>query len=254
MNSRFRGLTTWAAAAAFSSLASHGASAEPAAQNAVANPDFNRFTPSLLRVDPETDTPTANLPATSATTQAVTAEPISGGPFREAPAGFDNRTNGFDNQGPAFDSLTEDTVVALRSFNDNRFVFEEVEKISDGLGPTYNAQSCRECHQNIVTGGASQVAEHRTGRMELLQFVESAGGSLIQSRATNADIFERVPFEDSISTLRISTNTLGAGFIEAIPNDTLLAIRNGQPAAIQGRALERNAHGIGSKNKVLTRL
>ena len=238
MNSRFRGLTTWAAAAAFSSLASHGASAETAAQNAVANPDFNRFTPSLLRVDPETDTPTANLSVTSATTQAVTAEPISSGPFREAPTGFDNRTNGFDNQGPSFDSLTEDTVVALRSFNDNRFVFEEVEKISDGLGPTYNAQSCRECHQNIVTGGASQVAEHRTGRMELLQFVESAGGSLIQSRATNADIFERVPFEDSISTLRISTNTLGAGFIEAIPNDTLLAIRNGQPAAIQGRALE----------------
>ncbi len=36
----------------------------------------------------------------------------------------------------------------------------------DGLGPTYNAQSCRECHQNVVTGGASQVAEHRTGRLE----------------------------------------------------------------------------------------
>ena len=90
-------------------------------------------------------------------------------------------------------------------------------------GPTYNAQSCRECHQNIVTGGASQVAEHRTGRLDLLQFVESVGGSLIQSRSTNPDIFERVPFEDSVSTLRISTNTLGAGFVEAIANDTLLA-------------------------------
>ena len=30
----------------------------------------------------------------------------------------------------------------------------------------YNAQSCRECHQNVVTGGASQVAEHRTGRLD----------------------------------------------------------------------------------------
>ncbi len=230
MNSRFRGLTTVAAAAAVSMMA--------AAQNAVPNPDSNRFTPKSLRVDPETDTPTANLPATSATTQAAASEPISGGPFREAPTGFDNRTNGFDNQGPSFDSLTGDNVVALRSFNDNRFVFEEVETIADGLGPTYNAQSCRECHQNIVTGGASQVAEYRTGRMELLQFVESAGGSLIQSRATNADIFERVPFEDSVSTLRISTNTLGAGFIEAIPNDTLMAIRNSQPAAVRGTALQ----------------
>ena len=117
--------------------------------------------------------------------------------------------------------IDEDTVVPLRSFNDNRFIFEEVEGVADGLGPTFNAQACRECHQNIVTGGASQVAEHRTGRLELLQFVESVGGSLIQSRSTNPEIFERVPFEDSVSTLRISTNLLGAGFIEAIANSTL---------------------------------
>jgi len=64
------------------------------------------------------------------------------------------------------------------------------------------------------------------------------GGSLIQSRSTNADIFERVPFEDSVSTFRISTNTLGAGFIEAIPNNLLLAIRNSQAASIRGTALE----------------
>jgi CxxC motif-containing protein (DUF1111 family) len=88
-----------------------------------------------------------------------------------------------------------------------------------------------------VTGGASQVAEHRTGRMDLLQFVESVGGSLIQSRATSAEVFERVPFEDSVSTLRISTNTLGAGFVEAIANDTLLRLRDAQPAQIRGTAL-----------------
>ena len=74
--------------------------------------------------------------------------------------------------------------------------------------------------------------------MELLQFVESVGGSLIQSRSTHPDIFENVPFEDSVSTFRISTNLLGTGFIEAIANDTLLAIRNAQPAAIRGTALE----------------
>jgi CxxC motif-containing protein (DUF1111 family) len=38
--------------------------------------------------------------------------------------------------------------------------------------------------------------------------------------------------------LRISTNTLGAGFIEAVANDTLLGIRDRQPAAIRGTALE----------------
>ena len=45
----------------------------------------------------------------------------------EAPAGFDNLTNGFSEQGAAFETLNADNVVALRSFNDNRFIFEEVE-------------------------------------------------------------------------------------------------------------------------------
>ncbi len=155
----------------------------------------------------------------------------------EAPTGFDGRTNGFDPQGPPFDSIDEDNVVPLRSFNDNRFIFEEAETVADGLGPTYNAQGCRECHQNVVTGGASQVAEHRTGRLTDGVFFESLGGSLVHSRATNAAIMELVAFEDDIRTFRISTNTLGAGFIEAIANDTLLAIRDRQPAAMRGNAI-----------------
>ena len=109
--------------------------------------------------------------------------------------------------------------------------------MADGLGPTYNAQSCRECHQNVVTGGASQVTEHRTGRLQNGQFFESLGGSLIQSRATHPDMAERVNFQDDIRTFRVSTNTLGAGFVEAISNDTLLAIRNAQPAGLRGTAL-----------------
>ena len=155
----------------------------------------------------------------------------------EAPAAFDGLTNGFNVQGPAFDRINEDTVVALRSFNDNRFIFEEVETVRDGLGPTYNAQSCRECHQNVVTGGASQVTEHRTGRMQNGQFFESLGGSLIQSRATHPEIAERVAFQDDIRTFRISTNTLGNGFVEAISNTTLLAIRDAQPLSMRGTAL-----------------
>ena len=155
----------------------------------------------------------------------------------EAPTGFDNLTNGFTEQGPDFEELNEDTVVALRSFNDNRFIFEEVEKIQDGLGPTYNAQSCRECHQNVVTGGASQVAELRSGRLVDGQFFESLGGTLIHSRATHADIVEQIAPQDSVRTFRISTNTLGNGFVEAIANSTLLAIRDKQPKAMRGTAV-----------------
>jgi CxxC motif-containing protein (DUF1111 family) len=158
--------------------------------------------------------------------------------FSEAPTGFDNKTNGFSVQGPAFNTIDDNNVQALRSFNDNRFLFEDVETKADGVGPTYNAQSCSECHQNVTTGGASQIAEHRTGRVDVSGgFFESLGGSLIQSRATAPDIVERVAFEDDVRTFRISTNTLGNGFIEAIANETILAIRDAQPAAIRGLAV-----------------
>jgi CxxC motif-containing protein (DUF1111 family) len=109
----------------------------------------------------------------------------------------------------------------------------QVEVEGDGLGPIYNAQSCRECHRNVVTGGASQVAEHRTGRMQNGAFFESQGGSLIGSRTTCPDLEERVAFEDSIRTFRISTNTLGAGDVEAIAKTALLAIRLAQPASMR---------------------
>ena len=175
----------------------------------------------------------------STPTGDVVREAANGPPgqITEAPTGFDNQTNGFDPQGDPYETLDENNVVALRSFNDNRFIFEEVEDVADGLGPTYNAQSCRECHQNIVTGGASQVAEHRTGRLLDGAFFESQGGSLIQSRSTYPDANELVNFEDDVRTFRISTNTLGAGFVEAIANETLLAIRDRQPRAVRGAAL-----------------
>ena len=234
MKSINRRLTTVAAAGAVAAFTWTAISQVSTAQTVAPSSEFHRFTPSTLRVDPESST----AEAPSVGTLTVPGEGFPGGTLREAPAAFDNRTNGFDQQGPTFETIDGDTVVPLRSFNDNRFIFEEFETVADGLGPTFNAQSCRECHQNIVTGGASQVAEHRTGRLELLQFVESVGGSLIQSRSTHPDIFERVPFEDSVGTLRISTNTLGAGFIEAVANATLFGIRDRQPAAIRGTALE----------------
>ena len=155
--------------------------------------------------------------------------------FTEAPTGFDDHTNGFSPQGPDFETIDEDNVVPLRSFNDNRFIFEEVETAADGLGPTYNAQSCRECHQNVVTGGASQIAEQRTGRLqESGDFFESLGGSLIHSRATHPDIVEHVSFEDDVRTFRISPTLVGGGFVECVADETLVAIRDAQPAGVQG--------------------
>ena len=207
-----------------------------ALQSAAADSRAERFQPQGVPQSETGTQPAANLSgARSATTPQTSTQTSTA---TEAPTGFDNVTNGYLTQGPAFDQIDESTVVAGRSFNDDRFIFEEVETAAEGLGPTYNAQSCRECHENVVTGGASQVTEHRTGHKAGGTFFESLGGSLIQSRATYPDIVERVAIQDDIRTFRISTNTLGAGFVEAIANDTLLAIRDSQPSTMRGTALQ----------------
>ena len=129
----------------------------------------------------------------------------------EALTGFDNKTNGFTLQGPPFDSINEDNVVPLRSFNDNRFIFEEVETVADGLGtdlqrPELPRMPPERGDRRCEPGRRASHGPH--GWPDV--FFESLGGSLIQSRATHASIVERVAFEDDVRTFRISTNTLGS--------------------------------------------
>jgi len=215
------------------------------AQFAFADSRADRFNPDG---SPQPEVGTTGGIQTNA--RAAPSQATSLPPAAEAPTGFDNQTNGYLDQGAPFEQLEEDTVVAGRSFNDDRFIFEEVETVADGLGPTYNAQSCRECHQNVATGGASQVTEHRTGRLGGDTFFEAPGGSLIQSRATYPDIVERVQVQDDIRTFRISTNTLGAGYVEAISNTTLLAIRDAQPRSMRGTALSVAVLEAGSAARI----
>src|SRR5438270_1421486 len=140
----------------------------------------------------------------------------------EAPAGFDNLTNGF---------LSQATMDA------DRVTFEERDDISKGLGPVYNTQSCAECHQNPVTGGISQITEFRCGHLDANgNFVDCAGGSLINDRATNAAIQERRPSNaETVFTFRTSLNVLGDGFVEAVSNTTLQNIANAQPGQSGGQ-------------------
>src|SRR5260370_13324611 len=58
----------------------------------------------------------------------------------EAPTGFDNKTNG----------LADDATHAA-----DQVKFDEIEQISDGLGPLDNAQSCRDRHQHPTSGRSS---------------------------------------------------------------------------------------------------
>ncbi len=144
----------------------------------------------------------------------------------DAPVGFDNKSNGVT------DDATHQT---------DQTTFEEVEQLSDGLGPLYNAQSCRECHQNPVSGAASQVTELRVGhlgpdgrfRNAEIPIAHGAevitGRSLVNDRAIcpsgafpSTEIQERVPDTETIRAFRISLNLLGDGFVEAVADQTLV--------------------------------
>ncbi len=138
----------------------------------------------------------------------------------DAPAGFDNQTNGF---------------VSQKTFDDDRDKFEEIENVEDGLGPVFNAQSCSSCHQNPVVGGGSQVSELRAGSYANGQFKEQAGGSLVQDRAIDPLIQEHVLAQNEVRARRMSLGTLGDGFVEAIADSTLIAIANSQPASMRGQ-------------------
>src|SRR5215813_5236362 len=62
-----------------------------------------------------------------------------------------------------FDSFTSNGLTDPAAFAADKATFDATEDTGDGLGPTYNAQSCRECHQNPISGGISQITELRCG-------------------------------------------------------------------------------------------
>ena len=141
----------------------------------------------------------------------------------EAPAAFDNLTNGFVDQA---------------EFDDARAEFEEIEAAATGLGPVFNADSCVACHTNPVVGAISQITELRAGHFTGSIFVDQVGGSLINDRAIDASIQERVLGGSEVRTFRTSLNVLGDGFVEAIDSNTLVAIANGQPAGLRGTFIQ----------------
>jgi len=150
--------------------------------------------------------------------------PVAQGAPPEAPAGFDNLTNGAISQAE-FDSVRE--------------VFEEREFNADGLGPVFNAQACVECHQSPVTGGVSQITEVRAGRFSTRSgFQEHPGGSLIHDRAIDATMQEHVLRGNDVRAGRSSLNVLGDGFVEAIADSTLRAISQSQPSSMRGQVIE----------------
>jgi CxxC motif-containing protein (DUF1111 family) len=165
----------------------------------------------------------------------------------EAPAAFDTPTLQTLNAGTQSSSngIAEPPG---DNFTLDQQIFEKREDASLGLGPVFNATSCSECHQNPVTGGASQITEIRVGHKDdngnfvnptvTINGGTIGGRSIINDRAVCPDVQEHVPDSENIRTLRAVLNTLGDGFVEAIDDSTLMGIAANQPSLSGG-----NIHG-----------
>src|SRR3989442_6541968 len=119
-------------------------------------------------------------------------------------------------------------------FEDNKFIFSERETVADGLGPTYNDVGCVECHQSVDVGAFGQQMEFRAGHITNGLFVDAPGGQLIHARGTDSDIVEHITTGETEKAFRITTSTLGDGFVECISNTVLQNNVAAQPAAQRG--------------------
>jgi CxxC motif-containing protein (DUF1111 family) len=163
----------------------------------------------------------------------------------EAPAGFDTPTLV---NGPGSKSSSNGIAEPPGDrFALDQQIYETAHDVSTGLGPVFNARACVDCHQNPVSGGASQFTELRVGHRDANgNFVnptvpinhgadQITGRSIINDRAVVPEAQEHIPVTEDIRALRAALNTLGDGFVEAIDDSTLLAIAAHQPEVSAGR-------------------
>jgi CxxC motif-containing protein (DUF1111 family) len=163
----------------------------------------------------------------------------------EAPTGFDTPTLV---SGPG----TKSSSNGLAEPPGDRFaldqqIYETAHDVNTGLGPVFNARACVDCHQNPVSGGASQFTELRVGHRDAngnfvnptVSINEGAdqitGRSVINDRAVVPEGQEHIPVTEDVRALRAALNTLGDGFVEAIDDSALLAIAARQPEISAGR-------------------
>ena len=108
--------------------------------------------------------------------------------------------------------------------------FTEVESAEEGLGPAFNGTSCGVCHSVPAIGGFGIMTEVRAGRRdEQGRFVPLSQGSdsLFQMFSIPSHSCQPViPSDANIVARRAPIPLFGAGLVEAIPDETLLALQD----------------------------
>jgi CxxC motif-containing protein (DUF1111 family) len=135
------------------------------------------------------------------------------------------------------------TPVEFEEFRVGLADFLEVEAAEEGLGPAFNGTSCAGCHSIPAVGGTGTIAEMRAGRRNArgeFEPFDASGETLFHLFSLPTHSCQPImPSDADVIARRMPIAVFGAGLVEAIPDETLIALedpndRNGD--GVSGRA------------------
>jgi CxxC motif-containing protein (DUF1111 family) len=125
--------------------------------------------------------------------------------------------------------------------------FTEVETPDDGLGPAFNATSCAACHNVPAIGGTSLVLETRAAYRNAagaFDALDASGNTLMHLFSVPQHTCQPVmPADVNVVARRTPIPVFGAGLVEAISDDTLLALED---------PFDRDGNGVAGRAAIIT--
>ena len=124
--------------------------------------------------------------------------------------------------------------------------FMEVETAEEGLGPAFNGTSCAVCHNVPVIGGGGVILEVRAGYRDDVgdhTGLNPAGDTLIHMFSTPSHTCQpQIPDGVNVIARRAPIPLFGAGLVEAIPDELLLALED---------PVDRNRDGVSGRAAIV---
>lgn len=134
------------------------------------------------------------------------------------------------------------------SWRHGRELFDRPTKISEGLGPIFNGDSCRGCHLDPVLGGAGGIDLNvvRFAYVDDDGTVSQLEGGPVASRFSIRSVpREEMPVDANVVETRQPPTCLGLGLVDRISDEVLLA--NADPDDLDGDGISGRARMVNGR-------
>ena len=123
--------------------------------------------------------------------------------------------------------------------------FVEIEQPHEGLGPLFNGAGCAACHNVPAIGGITPMTEMRAGHRDADGKFHIVGFTTLFQMFSIPDhrCQAVMPPEVNVIARRMPIPVFGAGLVEAIPDETLLALED---------PFDRDRDGISGRAAIVT--